>query len=174
MSNIILYLGARGSGKTLSMVKDAYIEYKRGRRVITNMEDVSFGEHLSNDEIKKLTKESDLYDAVLLIDEAQIFFDSRRSMKKENLNFSYFVLQTRKRNIDIYFTTQFSNTIDRRIRDNIDYVAYPHYISDYYVCEVEYIDNTSLEDPYLIEPKKSKVFFNALQVFSLYDTNETI
>lgn len=174
MSNIILYLGSRGKGKTLTMVKDAYIEYKNGKRVITNMQNISFGETFTNDEIKELTKNSELENAVILIDEAQLFFDSRRSMKKVNLDFSYFVQQTRKRNIDLYLTTQFANTIDRRIRDNVDFICYPNFITKYNVCECEYIDYTSLEDPYTIEPLKASTFFNALDVFKLYDTREKI
>ena len=70
---IVIYLGRRGAGKTTTMVKDAYIEYMRGRRVISNMESLTFGEYMSNEDIVKINKQSDIENAVLLIDEMQIF-----------------------------------------------------------------------------------------------------
>jgi len=171
---ITIYLGRRGAGKTTTMIKDAYIEYKKGRRIISNMESVPFAEYMSNDQIKQINKESAIEDAVLLIDELQIFFDSRRSMKKDNLNFSYFVQQTRKRGVDILGTTQFSNTVEKRVRDHTDFVARPKYLKEYGLIKVTYIDETSTEDDDITEPIKRSVVFNPRKVFKLFDTNEKI
>lgn len=171
---ICIYLGRRGAGKTATMVKDAYIEYMRGRRVITNMESLSFGEYMTNEDIKGLNKDSQIYNAVILIDELQIFFDSRRSMKKGNVDFSYFVQQTRKRNIDILGTTQFSNTVEKRLRDHTDITVRPKYLEKYNLIEVTYYDETSLEDAGVIEPEYRTVVYNPEQIFNMYSTENLI
>lgn len=171
---IIIYLGRRGAGKTLSMVKDAYIYYMEGRRVISNMEGISFAEFKSNDEIKAIDKNSDIDNCVLLIDELQIFFDSRRSMTKGNINFSNFVQQIRKRGVIILGTTQFSNSIDRRLRDHTDIICYPTFHKKYNVCELTYMDMTSIQDVGIEEYDTVKTFYNAQDIFNLYNTNEMV
>ena len=171
---IVIYLGRRGAGKTTTMVKDAYIEYMRGRRVISNMESLTFGEYMSNEDIVKINKQSDIENAVLLIDEMQIFFDSRRSMKKSNLDFSNFVQQTRKRNIDIYGTTQFSNAVEKRVRDHTDITVRPQFLKNYNLFKVIYYDETAKEDLFFTEAVKREIVFEPKQVFNLFDTNEKI
>lgn len=171
---IITYLGRRGSGKTLSMVKDAYIEYKRGRRIISNMQGLPFAEYMTNQQILSIDKNSNIYNAVILIDEAQIFFDSRRSMKKENIYFSNFVQQIRKRNIILLLTTQFANAIEKRLRDHTDIVAKVKFIEKYKLCKVKYIDITSIEDEYAEVPSQVEIVYDARSIFGLYDTNHMI
>ena len=172
---IIVYIGRRGAGKTLSMVKDAYLYNKQGRRVISNMQGLNFGEYMSNDQILKIDKNSDIKHAVMLIDEIQIFFDSRRSMNKGNISFSNFVQQIRKRDIIMLGTTQFSNSIDKRLRDHTDVIARPKFVSKFNVCEVRYIDVTSTQDDENFGiPDEVSTVFNALEVFSLYNTGEMV
>lgn len=174
---IILYLGARGRGKTLTMVKDGYKFYKNGFKVYRNF-DCSFGKFIDNEDIVNLDKNSNIINAVLLIDEIQIFFDSRRSSKHQNLNFSNFVQQSRKRNINILTTTQYANTVDLRLKQHLDYIAYPFYNKNFNICEVIYKDLTSIEDNIftgiLKEPKTEKVYYNAKNIFKMYNTNEMI
>jgi len=171
---ITIYLGRRGSGKTTTMIKDAYIEYVRGRRVISNMESVSFAEFMTNEQIKQISKNSDIENAVLLIDEMQIFFDSRRSMKGENINFSYFVQQIRKRNVDILGTTQFSNAVEKRVRDHTDFVCRPQFLKKYNLIKVTYYDETSTQDIDVDETVNKGVVYNPDKIFKLFDTNEKI
>lgn len=174
MSLVILYKGRRGAGKTLSMVKDGYRYKENGYRIFSNF-GLKFAEEISNDDILKLDKNSDIYDCVILIDEVQIFFDSRRSMKKEAMNFSNFIQQIRKRNITILGTTQYSNTVDLRFRQHTDIVAHPNFIKSLKVCEVTYIDMTSLEDMSgNQEPRSVKIVYNPIPIFKLYDTTKMI
>ena len=106
-SKIVLYKGKRGCGKTLTMVKDGWNYYKRGWRVLRNF-DCSFGEYIGEEEILNLDKNSDLFNCVIMMDEVQIFFDARRSMRNQNLHFSNFVQQIRKRNIVLLGTIKVS------------------------------------------------------------------
>jgi len=173
---IVIYIGRRGSGKTLTMVKDAWAYHCGGRRILSNMEGLTFGKYITNDEILKIDKNSDIDNVVFLIDEMQIFFDSRRSMNKSALNFSNFVQQIRKRGCIILGTTQFSNSIDKRIRDHTDIVAKPKYKEEYRVCEVDYIDITALDtgDYYDEQPSIISLVYDATNVFKLYNTGEMI
>jgi hypothetical protein len=175
---ICLYKGARGKGKTLTMVRDAKNFYKNGYKIITNLE-VTFGEKMSNEDILELDKNSKIFNAVLVIDEIQIFFDSRRHARKENLNFSNFIQQTRKRNIHILCTTQYSNTIDLRLRQHLDIVAFPNFIKELNLCEVNYVDITSLENDFLGDYMKEaiklvKIVYDARPIFKLYKTEQMI
>ena len=177
---IVLYKGARGRGKTLSMVKDGLGFYLNGYKILRNFH-CSFGEYIDNEEVLGLSKNSNLNNAVLLIDEMQIFFDNRRSMTKQNITFSNFVQQIRKRNIIILCTTQYSNTIDVRLRQHLDIIAFPNFKKDKNICEVTYMDLTRLQDNDLIlgtgqefRPMLSKIIFNAEPIFKLYNTEEMI
>jgi len=176
---ICLYKGARGKGKTLTMVRDAYKFYLKGYNVLTNIE-MSFGKTISNDDILKLDKNSEIFNAVLIIDEIQIFFDSRRHARKENLNFSNFIQQIRKRNIHILCTTQYSNTIDLRLRQHLDILALPDFIKELNVCAVKYIDLTSLENDVFQnmnlgqEIKEVKIVYDATPIFKMYNTGEMV
>lgn len=178
---ICLYKGARGRGKTLSMFKDAYRFYLKGYKILRNLSG-TFGDYISNEQILALDKNSEIQHAVILIDEIQIFFDSRQGMKKENKTFSNFVQQTRKRDIHILCTTQYSNTIDLRIRQHLDFVAFPNFIERYNICVVNYIDISRFQDEDMlllqdndeIRPTNVKVVFNASQVFGMYNTMELI
>lgn len=169
---IVLYKGSRGRGKTLTMVKDAYQYYLDGFRILANLK-LTFGENISNDEVLSLSQYSQLYNCVLVLDELQIFFDSRNFLRKENKDFSYFIQQIRKRNIIILGTAQYVNTIELRFRQHIDYIAIPKFNIKNNVCRVKYFDLTKLEDnnPRV---KPVKVSFDATKIFPLYNTLEML
>lgn len=172
---IILYKGRRGCGKTLSLVKDGYSYHKAEWRVYRNFS-CEFGDYISNEDILNLNKESTIFNAVLMIDEIQIFFDSRRSMRKEALRFSNFIQQIRKRNIILLCTTQYTNTVDLRLRSHLDVMAYPDFDKRLKVCSVVYEDLTSIEDTFYmgLQPRTVKIVFNAKPFFKMYNTNQMI
>lgn len=173
---IVLYKGRRGAGKSLTMVKDGYQYYLNGYRVLANFQ-CTFAEYISNEDLVKLNKESDIDKCVIMLDELQIFFDSRRSMRNQNMNFSYFVAQIRKRGVILLCATQYTNTVDLRLRQHLDIIAMPKYIEEFKLCEVTYIDLTSLEDNWdntFAIPDSIKVVFEAESIFGLYDTTEMI
>lgn len=171
---IVLYKGARGKGKTLTMVKDAYKFYIDGYRIMANFK-IKFGDYISPRELMALNKESKLRDVILVLDELQIFFDSRNFGRAENKEFSYFIQQIRKRNIHILGTAQYSNTVELRFRQHIDVVAYPHYDSECNMCKVYYFDISRFEDDLeQIKIDPIMVVYPVKQIFGLYDTNEML
>lgn len=60
-------------------------------------------------------KEVKLTNATLGIDEITVFADCRLSASKMNRWIGYLVLQSRKRSVDLYYTTQNFSMIDKRI-----------------------------------------------------------
>lgn len=172
------YTGAKGKGKTLSMVKDMYKYSYRGWEIYTNI-GVNFAHNeLTEEHIKNLNRSAGLKNCVIAIDEIQIFFDSRLSQKKENKNFSNFVQQIRKRNIKLLFTTQYISTVDKRIRQHIDYIIKPKMLSilsNNDICQYRIVDMSSIEENEFGEitmPKERVTNFLTEQIFKLYDTKE--
>ena len=54
--------------------------------------------------------------AVIILDEAYYNAEARRSMRNENFQLDYFVRQSRKKGVKLFFTTQTIDILDRRLR----------------------------------------------------------
>jgi len=171
---IILFIGGMGSGKTLSMVREAYNYHIQGFKILTNMK-LNFPHTLiSSKDIQNFAKErKNLYDTVILIDELHIFLDSRRSISKKNLVGTYFITQTRKQKVKLLGTTQHRHQLDRRVRDNV---------SIYVDCEkIELPINDKEGNKQLLivnhintRSKYEKINFIGNPYFNKYDTEEII
>lgn len=70
-----------------------------------------FLEHLADHEME---------DCVLFLDEMYQIADSRSSGSKLNKLFTYFMVQTRKRGVDVYFCTHYLDHVDLRLRRAAD------------------------------------------------------
>lgn len=168
---VVLFQGSRGSGKTLSLIVEALLFLKEGWEVFANFK-TPFSKYISDVDIFNLNKDSKLKNCVLLIDEMQIFFDSRLWSSKKSIGFSNFVQQLRKRNIILMGTTQYVDTVEKRIRQHVDLLIKPDYNEDYEVCHCIVYDLTSLEDSN--DLKSYEYFFYAKPIFELYDTFEIL
>lgn len=177
---IVLYKGRRGAGKTLTMTKDAYNYYCMGWTVYSNIEFNFPHEYISEDDILNIDGDSPIANCVLVIDEIQILLDSRRSARNRNVDFSYFIQQIRKRGIILLCTTQFTGTVDLRLRQHVDVLVKPKFHKRLQVCEVYYMDLTAIEeidfmmyDPAEVAAMRS-VVYDARSVYGLYDTNRIV
>lgn len=173
---IVTYTGRRGSGKTLTMIKDALTYSLNGWTVYSNIELGFEHEYMSEQDMLGLNDESDINNSVLVIDEIQTMLDSRRSARGQNLDFSYFVQQIRKRNVIILCTTQFIGTVDVRLRQHADVLAKPRFYKDLQVCEVTYIDLTAVDESDLWGDYINGVVvvYDAKPIFELYDTSKMV
>ena len=117
------FYGATGSGKSLSMVKSGVIDWILGRAIYSNMK------HIKNIPYRYIdledlilmvqNEELDVNDKrpkSLLLDEIHTMFDGRRSQSRENIDFSQFISQCRKRRFNVYYTSQWISGADIRIR----------------------------------------------------------
>jgi len=181
---IIAYIGDIGSGKTLSVVKQLYTRYIKGYDIYTNFgldfpEDKKHGTVTSLDKqfFSDYTKsEFNIIRSQIAIDEAHVFFDSRNAMMKKNKIFSKFITQSRKRSVDLYYTTQDkspyhfiqSGQVELRLRKLTDYIIF---------CESHKIKGktfiiNNIYDRYGCLMNKN--IYQGDKYFKLYDTNQII
>jgi hypothetical protein len=108
--------------------------------------------------------------------------DCRRSSKKENIALSYLILQSRKRNLDIYYTTQNMDFCDLRL---IQYTSifviaqrcYKQVIDNYgntKLEELEKIRNYTIIDSRMRKDNITRINMNIEPFFKHYDTNQII
>lgn len=112
----------QGQGKTTAAAALASEEGKRtGRRIISNIHmnlpdyqhfDIAwFLEHVADHEIE---------DCILVLDEMYQLADNRSSQTKLNKLLTYFIVQTRKRGVDLYVCTHHLQHIDLKLRRAVD------------------------------------------------------
>lgn len=160
---IIGISGLLGSGKTLLMTIIGKSSHDRGREIYSNYY-TKFSKMIDPYELLKF----ELNNCTLLLDEIQTLFDSRISSSEINRLSSYFFLQTRKRNVNLIYTSQLLGAVDLRLRFITDFnilaerltsgFRYTIYVSSlYYPAKTIFL-------PY----EKAKKFFD------LYDTSQII
>jgi hypothetical protein len=181
--------GDCGSGKTLLMTILAYGDYLDGADVYAN-----YGLHFKGKNKTKVLTDAffrnyekfPIYDAVLCMDELSMYYSSRRSFSKQNLQLKPFILQTRKRTLKLYYTAQQMRLVDVNIRENTDGFYYceiwvsrqgslfirktenwKHKEGDTYVLKYTYLNKKW-------QLKKSGSLHRAERFFNLYDTHEII
>lgn len=165
------FIGKMGSGKTLSMVRETLKYYAEGNKIYSNFHLNIPYEKLDFDTLFKMAEaQTPLNDVVILLDEVHILLDSRSSMKKENKVVSFWLNQTRKMGVKLYYTTQHLHQIDKRLRSGTDFfifcegIKYLKKAKEYFICinNVTDGDNTRTER------------FIGNKFFKYYDTNEII
>jgi len=163
--------GLKGSGKTAMLTLLLYFEWKYlKKKVYTNYQVFFPHESLDIDKLIKLDKE--LTNAVIGISELHMICDSRRSGRKQNIKFSYFVTQSRHRSVNLYYDTQFERQIDIRIRENTDINL---------ICENLFIDSDGdgindmfrviFQDKRTLPPLIFEKIIYLFPVFGFYNTD---
>lgn len=169
--------GGLGSGKTVLIVKYLKKDQENGNNIITNFVLIGIPHKtLDVQNILDMSKENiNINNVSIGIDEITVLMDCRRSSSKRNLMLSYFVLQSRKRNVVLYYTTQDFGMVDLRLMKYTDIQI---------VCDFIYDENgNSIEDYryytiYDTRDRKniriSRFAMNITKYFKYYDTNEII
>lgn len=170
--------GGLGSGKTIMVVRYLTKDYHNGKRIYANfgLKRIKY-KPLDVMEILELDEGGfNLQDLSVAIDEITVFADCRTSMRKMNRFLSYFILQTRKRNVTLYYTTQDFNMVDLRLINHTDIrvVAEKILKADGVTYYEEYRKYT-IYDLRDIKKLNWKSFtLNITPYFEYYDTNEVI
>ena len=172
--------GNVGSGKTVYMVRCLKHDSDNGRKIFTNLKLKNIP-HETFDIDKFLSDEhsAELFNATIGLDEITVYMDCRLGMSKQNLLMGYLVLQSRKRNLDIYFTTQ--------DLDLVDYKRLVKYTNILLYCQEIYVKNadgqTESLDDYrhytIIDLRKrsdniTEFQMNIKPYYKYYDTNQII
>jgi len=190
---IIVFIGGRNSGKTLSMTIEAYKKYKQGYKIYSNYHLNFPYTPYTVDDLMSFA-ESGMYfgNTIFLVDEAHIYFDSY-SKGRRNMIMSYFINQSSKNDIDVYLSTQFSRQLFIRIRLNTEVVVesscrvilyktkdskptivenYRKKPNDYHT--IVYVYNRFIKFSDTGNDKIMKRMFKGNKYFPLYDTHEVI
>lgn len=126
--NTIIFEAPQRCGKTLAMVMWELDSYQRGRKIFSNIqlgfphEPLQFSDVALED---AAGGKSPYWNGHVGIDELNFFFDARRSMKPENIQFSAWLLQQKKQGCNLTGTTHDLMSLDLRLRDNYDYLIRP-------------------------------------------------
>jgi len=198
---ISIFIGYQNSGKTLAMTYFLYMYYKRGYTIYSNYS-LSFPHKKINKKtlIEFATSDKQFNKCIIAIDEIHIYFDSRSFSSKANKIFSYLVLQSSKRDVHIFGTTQEFMNIELRLRTNCNLRIFCNRFikqlvskknKDYVFNEVKsnvrklngvmndrlYIRclmlNKRIENVSVIVDRKEK-YIKAKPLFDLYNTRELI
>lgn len=171
---IVVFDGQIGSGKTLAMVAFAQKAHLAGREVYSNIK-MKFAHHIfTRDDWKNWGKNQVQFPVgtAIFLDEAHMFFDSRRSA--QNVEKSWFVLQSRKRGCDLFLTTQIFGSLDLRARMNCSLIIGCEFQRnperdgrDYVILTKEFRDRRT--GNWYAHPIKYRLWANAL--YNMYDTN---
>lgn len=123
---VMLFMGRRGQGKTKSMVMTAlmmkrrYAQKRMPFSIFSNFW-VEGADRVSPNLIDELMQfPAWARDGLVLIDEASSAFPGRRSLSSVNVEFSQFLTQIRKRNLEVCFTTQFPQVLDYQVLLQVD------------------------------------------------------
>ena len=128
---IVTLEGVQGSGKSMTSVALIYADFVESKRRVLancnlNFEHEKFDldyflEHLSDDKMANCSH---------LLDEGYLFMDSRTTASKLNKLFSYYLVQTRKRDVTVYICTHHIENLDKRLRRAADIRGNCHYLKE--------------------------------------------
>jgi hypothetical protein len=167
-NEVIAYVGARGSGKTLYATATAVTYSKQDYQIFTNY-------HLFNVKNHRLINFKDLSafpewlrDGIIIMDEMHIGADSYNFLHKDVRDITKFITQLRKRNLMFIYITQDFSSIAKRLRTQTNY---------YYEFKVGEIGGTSIINVFDLQNNFNfiqQIAFNGKYYFKFYDTNEII
>jgi len=170
--------GGLGEGKTIMLVRYLLKDYNKGKKILSNMGSLQ-GFDYSMLDIKTMlemdNENVELHNCTIGIDEITVVVDCRTSASKKNRLFSYFVLQSRKRNVNVYYTTQDLGMLDFRLTNHTHIVVMCNNIYDKYN---KIVDNwkhyTILDFTRPRKPTKNSFDLYIKPFYDFYNTDEII
>jgi hypothetical protein len=115
----------KGCGKTLAMVYYLYQDYLDGRRVFANCY-TNFTKKMTTHEVYELFRDKETKRVAIGLDEIQKDLNSIRLDPQLVIDFCNAAsAQTRKKDVDMYWTTQRALDVDKRLRIQTDIFLRP-------------------------------------------------
>lgn len=165
--SIQVVFGGLGSRKTLFSIMSAYMirdlmpfhyDIKanfnlKGSSLIRNFEDIERSS-----------------DSIMILDEAEIFMNSRNFKSDENTALANFGLWTRKRNLEVFFILPRLGSLDVNIRDIADYFHYMRLVGD--IVEHHVYTHNMLSDEYDLIGMNQFHISDFEPYYSCYNTRE--
>jgi len=161
---LALVLGHMGSGKTLFLTILGALSKKR---VIANYKLNYPNKKVENMSVAQIANMEYESGVIILLDEAWLYIDARRSSSSLNTIFSYILFQSRKKGLDFYLSAQIGNSLDIRFRKLADFIISCENKKYYFLYTILKTSTRQFKKIYL-------PFESAERFFKYYDTNETI
>lgn len=174
--------GFLGDGKTVFMVRCGKKDYENGRKLYANigLKNIPFIPLHIEDFLETETADK-FKNCTLLIDEITLFMDCRRSSRKENIAISTLLRQSRKRDLDIYYTCQDLSETDLRLAryTSIFVIAQRCYMKININGEEKLKEIEDYRQYIIIDTRKRtdnivRMNMNISKYYNYYDTNEII
>ena len=169
----------KGNGKTLTAVYLLYLDAKRGYKTYANI-DTSFTDKMNTSEVYELFRDSNATGISILIDEIQKDLNSLAGFTKSKTLVEFCNIasaQTRKRDINLYWTTQRAGDIPLRLRIQTDILLQPIRVhADNTRCTTASCSRRHYIKVFAREPFKHKeiVTLDCCAVGKLYDTRQVL
>lgn len=165
----------RGNGKTMAMTYFGYQSYKAGQTIYSNYY-TTFSQIKTLNELMTIFKDKNLSNTVVLLDEIQVYLPNQ-GVKKGILKdlIARFISQTRKRNIDVLYTTQRFKNLNNQLRIHTDEIILPvktH--ADGKQCSSDKCQKTHYIHVFSQYSDDAIVVLDAQKVGKLYNSNEII
>ena len=182
----------KGSGKTLTLTFLQYLDYCKGRRILSNVKYNFPYEQLN---VAQVIEDLDnglqekYKDVSIGIDEFHLFMPSGQTAgnAEDKRMLVNFMLQTRKLDIDVYFTTHRAGMVDFRIRPQVEMVlmVFKHHTKDtestvagehctFDNCKEEHYIEVRNVTEFEYAFSKDPVYLNPNVVGKLYPTNQIL
>lgn len=114
--------GKPRTGKTLIMTKLGHDDFLNGFQIFGNYKLFFKYEHMSPYDMLAIPfNDVERNPKTLMIQEADKIFNSKRSMRAENVLLGGLTGQSGKRNLNIYYDTQFPYRVDVDLRDIVEF-----------------------------------------------------
>jgi len=160
------YVGLLGSGKTVSLVRDALRRFRLDiPQVYSDISSLRFPEavYLSAEHPEMVAQVSN---GLVLLDEAQIVMDSRfwQRVPAEVLSA---LSQLRKNSLDVFYTTQVFEMVESRLRGLTNEVVYCKRLAGRWCLQQWRVPGTK-------EVVRKRVYRMDDRIFRLYDTLEIV
>lgn len=175
---ITVFVGGLGSGKTLCLTWLILLYYKKLYPIFSNYHlkyidyqyiepELQEGENKKQSGDELVTMIDGISNGFLALDELWLMLDSRASFSKQNKFISKILIKSRKRKIDIGYTSQDFMQTEKRLRKITDVIGYPQFDKKRHICSLEICDRYTNET-------LRNYRINAKMIYPFYSTEEEI
>lgn len=171
----IIFDGPQRSGKTLAGVIFALDAHNHNRPVFSNIQLGFPHTPLDFSDLELVDGRSPFWNGHVFIDELNFFFDARMSMSKEHRKFGTYLLQQKKQGVNVTGTTHDLMYLDKRLRQNHDFVIYPEVYPKYpnpnppELLRLEIVNGPQQKPIHKVLKIPCKPFLNLYDTHAVYD-----